>query len=280
MPEKGTTPTDEAARYAADGFLGPCPLGLSADAVGEIRRHVATTLYNKPSSVYEESRGPVEPYSVAWYGCNRDRHLADAMLYRLATLPTVLDRVEALIGPDLLLWRSTLFVKGPGEAGTVLHQGHHYPGRFFRPSLSEPGGVTVWVALSHADVEHGCLQFVPGSHQRGYAPYRRVDETEGVFGRDYKMDIRPEEHDVVDVECRPGEAIFFPQSVIHGSRPNTSPDARWAIAYRFIPPAIRAYEGLTVCGQGLELSRWGCVLVRGRDAHGVNRLVEPAFDGA
>ena len=81
---------------------------------------------------------------------------------RLATDPAVLDIVETLIGPDILLYNVTYIVKEPGSGAHVSwHQDLTYWG------LSRDDQVSMWLALSPATAENGCMRMIPGSHVHG-----------------------------------------------------------------------------------------------------------------
>ncbi|MEN9770004.1 MAG: hypothetical protein RLZZ180_1634, partial [Pseudomonadota bacterium] len=76
--------------------------------------------------------------------------------------PRILDAVEDVIGPDILVYHSTLFVK---EARTPAYVRWHQDSTYFylEPHLH----VTAWVALSDASVAAGCMQALAGSHRWG-----------------------------------------------------------------------------------------------------------------
>src|SRR6266567_9509848 len=82
--------------------------------------------------------------------------------YRLATRPAILDAVEDLIGPDILLYQNTAWVKNAGEDSYVSwHQDNTYFGHVPCEVLS------VWVALSPSRPESGSMRFLTGSHKEG-----------------------------------------------------------------------------------------------------------------
>src|SRR5688572_13465869 len=89
--------------------------------------------------------------------------------YELATHPAVLDAVEDLIGPNILLLHSTLFIKEPRTTQVAAwHQDSTYFG------LTSDDFVTSWIALSAATPESGFMKYIPGieigqvPHMRGY----------------------------------------------------------------------------------------------------------------
>jgi ectoine hydroxylase-related dioxygenase (phytanoyl-CoA dioxygenase family) len=89
-------------------------------------------------------------------------YLLFAWADRLAHHPRILDAVEDVIGPNILVYHSTLFVK---EARTPAYVRWHQDSTYFylQPHLH----VTAWVALSDASVAAGCMRALPGSHRWG-----------------------------------------------------------------------------------------------------------------
>ncbi len=85
-------------------------------------------------------------------------HLNFEWAYSLCTHPAILDVVEKIIGPDILVHSSTLFFKRPGKRFVSWHQDSNYW------ELSQPRLVSAWVALSDSTVENGCLRVQPGTH--------------------------------------------------------------------------------------------------------------------
>ena len=79
--------------------------------------------------------------------------------YALATHPNVLDAVESLLGPDLLIWDSRWFTKRPGD-GTYVSW--HQDGTYW--ALDPPKVSTAWISLARSFPGNGAMQVVPGSH--------------------------------------------------------------------------------------------------------------------
>src|ERR671934_2538982 len=70
----------------------------------------------------------------------RQMHLHFRWAYELATHPRVLDAVEDLLGPDLLVWATELFAKHPRDAAVSI--GWHRD----RPYMGFAGEtVTAWI---------------------------------------------------------------------------------------------------------------------------------------
>ena len=81
---------------------------------------------------------------------------------QLAKLPAVLDLIEELIGPDILLYNVTYIVK---EAGTTSHVSWHQDLNYW--GLSHDDQVSMCLALSPASEESGCMRMIPESYEHG-----------------------------------------------------------------------------------------------------------------
>ena len=79
---------------------------------------------------------------------------------RLIRHPAILDAVEDLIGPDILVYHTTMWIKDPG---TPQYIAWHQDGTYFYLDPAEH--VTAWVALSDASEEAGCMRVLPGTHR-------------------------------------------------------------------------------------------------------------------
>ena len=163
----------------------------------------------------------------------------------------ILDAVEQLIGPDIFVWASLLFIKEPGDKTYVsLHQDSTYWG------LSEPTVVTVWIALSEANKESGAMQMVPGSHRLNQLEHRETYDEHNLLTRGQEVASTFDSSDITDIELELGECSLHHVRTIHGSQPNTSNDRRIGFAIRYIPTSLSQLYG-----------RDSALLVRGKDVY-------------
>jgi non-haem Fe2+, alpha-ketoglutarate-dependent halogenase len=225
---------------------------------------------------------------------NYDRHLDVPGLSRIISETAIARRFQALIGDDVLCWRTEFFPKAPGDSGTGWHQVETYAigeattGMLEATSTVDgvPMELTAWVAFTEASRENGCLKLVPGTHRHWYYDETRPMQWDGArprntfFGYDYdelkiSRDWDPDEQDVAHVEMRPGEFIIFTARCVHGSNPNVSRRQRMGFSIRVVPTHVRVYGGMTEFeefGHHFDLARHGCVLVAGRDEYGHNQI--------
>ncbi len=80
--------------------------------------------------------------------------------------PKLISLVSAILGDDLMVWSSSLFLKDAASSDIVTwHQDLNYWG------LDETNEITAWVALSPSNIASGCMRFIPGSHTRNIVPH-------------------------------------------------------------------------------------------------------------
>lgn len=190
-----------------------------------------------------------------------DRHLDEEWVWRLATHPRVLDAVEAVMGPDILLLGSHFFCKYPaeerGERFVAWHQDVTYWG--LEPSFAVSG----WLAIDDADSENGAMRFVPGSHRAGVLAHARSGRAGNLLSID--QEVPPElvdEGRAVSVPLRAGQMSLHHGRLLHASHPNRSPRRRCGLVLRYVPPEVRQLAPNSL-GKW-----WSAVLVRGEDRHG------------
>jgi len=149
--------------------------------------------------------------------------------------PRLLDLVEALLGPGVVLFSSCWVVKPPGTGRPAAwHQdGGTWP-------LEPLEAVTLWVALDDADAGNGGLRVVPGSHRGGLLPHDRDDDR--LATELFNVSVAPgtvDERAAVDVELGAGDVSAHHPALVHGSGPNRSDRPRRALVARYHPPTTR-----------------------------------------
>jgi hypothetical protein len=256
-PPSGLAPAQLAA-FDRDGYAGPFT-ALGPDEMAE-RYPVILRALLHPSPVYG-------------FRTVRDHHLSCRTLFEICRDPAVVERVAGILGPDLLLWRSSIFRKLPGAGRVIWHQEHDFRGHRKTPALDPPRNLTAWLAFTEATRKNGCVQVFPASH-RALLRRRPVSMGTGLFGRGYVFE-NPPEREPVHLEAEPGQFYLFDELAVHGSDPNTSGAERSGISIRYTPTSTRIHQGMRVDGQGLPLRRWHAILVRGRDGYGHNKLGPP-----
>ncbi|MFF0477788.1 phytanoyl-CoA dioxygenase family protein [Streptomyces sp. NPDC004284] len=132
----------------------------------------------------------------------RDWHLVNDSVREILTAPELTKTVAQVTGADsLVLWRSKLFEKFPGDGAIDWHQEYGYfDGEEVgghRPALYpfNPAGQwdwTMWMALTDVSEDDGVMEFVTGSQQTAY-PKRMVKLTESGAYVDPRNRVRTRE---------------------------------------------------------------------------------------
>jgi non-heme Fe2+,alpha-ketoglutarate-dependent halogenase len=272
--------------FERDGFVGPVKL-YEPDEAAAMIREVRIKNQDRSRALYQNS-------------VNYDRHFDIPELTSHVSHPVIVKYLQAILGPDVLCWRTEFFPKFPGTAGTEWHQVRDYSYANGRPQLlpTRPDwgafiDITVWTTFTPATLETGCLRFVRGSHRKWFFDERKSTGfgREGAYDvnrpktaffgyqfSDFKIDPSWEvpQEDVVPVEMAPGEAVIFTATCVHGSEPNTTErETRFAIAGRYVPTHVRVYPdqaGFTAHGAEFDLGNYGSVLVSGSEGYGHNRM--------
>lgn len=179
---------------------------------------------------------------------------------RLARDPRILDRVEPLLGPDLLIYTSTFFIKEPHSPSiTAWHQDSTYYG------LTPADVVTVWIALTDASETAGCIEALPFDETPRQMRHRaRV--VENSVNRAAQVIVDP----VDDARATPMPLKAGAFSMHHGlsphrSGPNRSGGRRIGLGLNFIPTHVRTTGG----------KQPAAMLVRGTDRFGHFELLQP-----
>jgi ectoine hydroxylase-related dioxygenase (phytanoyl-CoA dioxygenase family) len=182
--------------------------------------------------VYERD-GVVFPIRVLSDGEVREfrgeLHMRYEWAFRLASHPAVLDAVESLIGPEILIDGNLVFYKPPHDASYASwHQDSVYSGWHLTPSVS------AWIALTASDPANGCMRVIPGSHKQGLLEHDNVQDPHMLNRRGERLRMDVDETQAIDLVLRPGEMSLHHTNIVHGSNPNTSDGPRIGFIVRFV----------------------------------------------
>jgi hypothetical protein len=190
---------------------------------------------------------------------------------RAARHPPILDMLEQIIGPDLILWIARILCK-PARLGREVpwHQdGEYWP---MRPLAT----CSVWIAIDRVSRTNGCMRFIAGSHKQQQLYRHHVTDRENlVLNLELDRDQFDEEQ-AVDVELEPGQMSLHDVRLIHGSLANTSGARRAALIMRYMPAA--SHYDRSLVRQRRDNSPFNIHdqplwLMRGVDRSGKNDLV-------
>jgi hypothetical protein len=165
-------------------------------------------------------------------------HLFLAWAAEIVRHPAILDAVEDLLGPNLLCWSSSFFIKDAHDPGYVSwHHDSTYWG------LSKPDIVTAWVALSVSHVPNGCMRVMPGTHLKDQLPHKDTFAVNNLLTRGQEVQVEVDEKDAVDIELEPGEFSLHHVRIVHGSEPNRADYRRIGYAIRYLPTYVKQIVG-------------------------------------
>lgn len=228
-----------AEAFRRDGFFAPVP-AFSAAEVREWR------------GAFEDFERSLPPGSIRPQD-RRKLHVRLPWARRIAEDPRVLDVVEALIGPDILVYTSTFFVKEPhSDAVAAWHQDATFFG------LAPHEHVTAWIALSEASVAAGCMRFVPGSHRWGQRRHVPGAVAGSINAGAQRLSEAVDAAAAIHAPLEAGQFSLHHTLVVHDSAPNRSADRRIGFGISYIPAHVR-YTGR---------HRPSASLVRGLDPFG------------
>lgn len=210
---------DDVRRFRQDGYLLPGGQLLGADRLAELTTIFAEHLDHKGDKLSDELDTP---------------HQRDDRLLSFLLDPTVLDVVEPILGPDILLWSSHFISKDPltGRATPWHEDSAYWNGRLSRYDKI----VTIWLSLDGSDTENGCMRVVPGTHTNGFSDYAPVDPTANTFDTEITS---VDESSAVDLVLATGEVSLHDGRIVHGASPNHSPRRRTGYTMRYIAADVR-----------------------------------------
>ena len=177
-------------------------------------------------------------------------HFEDRRLFDYLLAPSLLDVVERIVGPNIVLWSSHFICKDPqvGRATPWHEDSAYWMGRLDRYDRL----VTVWLALDDVDRGNGCMEVIPGSHlEGGFSDYQGVDGEENTFESEIRDLDRSE---AVAFELRRGECSLHDGRIKHGAEANRSDRRRLGYTMRYLSAEVKVVPERNV-GHRLWLAR-------------------------
>jgi Phytanoyl-CoA dioxygenase (PhyH) len=258
----------EIAHYVDRGYLIPS-FRLPQAKVDRLRESLDRLIRDNPGVRPEKL---VSAHVVGQgQGANPEGVKGSKDFLDLAMEPHILDMVEQLIGPDIILWGCHVFCKPAGDGHeTPWHQdGHYWP---IRPLAN----CTVWVALEESSTANGCLRVIPRSHV-GKQLHEHLHEDRSDLTLNQRLAAGTfDEAGAVDLELQPGEMSLHDVYMIHGAKENRSSRRRTGVALRYMPATsvferdLRPVDGKT--GLAVDFANRALWLVKGTDCSGRNDL--------
>lgn len=236
--------------FHANGYVGPFA-ALTPDEMASVRDHIDAHVLT--------ADGPNPKTRV------QSRHMDSKVVYDLATHPAIIDRMEALYGPDLVLWATNFFNKEPGGKEIPWHQDLNYwP---IEPLLN----ISAWVAIDDVKIDNSCVQILPGSHKKV------LPHTPSRDGMAFSEEADPTSFStegLINMELKPGEFFLFTEKLLHHSEPNRSNRRRLGMSVRVTLPIVAIKQDGPPLHPGHR-----AILVRGEDHMNFNQMMDAPTSG-
>ena len=239
--------------YQRNGYLFPIPVLTPAEAAEGMRNierleaRIGTPLA-KAHKKYRSGSYTFLPWVEA-----------------LCRHPRVLDAVEDVLGPDILVYWATFFIK---EAGSPAFTAWHQDATYF--GLDPHEHVTAWVALSDAGMEAGCMEVLPpnGTPRQYHHANSRLEHSINAAGQ---VIVEPlDETGITAMQLKAGEMSLHHTLCPHRSAPNAASHRRVGYGISYIPAHVRT----------TSLRRQSALLVRGRNHGNFDLLPSPSAEFA
>ena len=155
-------------------------------------------------------------------------HVRDDRWLQICRHQRLLDAVESVLGPNLILVYSSVFIKPPKSVDTVpWHQDNNY-----WPSVHGTKVVTVWMAIDDANKKNSAMRVIPGSHV-GFEEQVTVPSV-GNEMLNKKIVVSPEmEACAVTLEMAAGSVSIHDSFLYHSSEKNRTGRRRAGYTIRY-----------------------------------------------
>ena len=217
---------EQIEQYHDEGFIAPVRV-ISENEALSIKNQLEQVEADFPDEINAQSRNNL--------------HLSFAFLDALAHNTIIVDAMEDLIGPDIALWASVMFIKEPSSKQYVSwHQDATYMGL---DSIDFP---TPWIALSPSNRDTGCMTMISGSHHSEIQIHKDTFAENNILTRGQ---VIPEvdKSKAIDLILEPGEMSIHHGAIIHGSQPNNSDQRRSGFSLQsYVPPSIKQVVGRNI----------------------------------
>jgi len=210
--------SNQFKQYEDEGFVSPIDV-FSKEKAKEIRNEIQLIEKELPEELVKSGR-----YNA---------HLISPLLDEVTHNPKILDTVQSLIGKDILVCGTTLFIKNPNEKGFVsYHQDAKYIG------LEPHNWVTAWVAITDSNEQNGCMRMWSGSHKDNLKEHDQKFNEGNLLTRGQTVKNVPRK-ETTPLILTAGQMSLHHPTVVHGSDLNKSDDRR-------IGFVIQSYIGTNV----------------------------------
>ena len=200
--------------------------GLTADQLNHYKdKGYISPINALTSSEAKEIKDEIEKIENEWPGAlegiNRNYiHLISPIFNKVCLNKNILDAVESIIGKNILICGTTLFIKNPNEKDIVsFHQDAKYIG------LEPHNWVTAWLAVTDANEQNGCMRMLPGSHKENLKTHEQKFDENNLLTRGQTITNVPL-NKTDPIILKAGQLSLHHPTIVHGSGLNQSNDRR------------------------------------------------------
>ena len=196
---------NQLKQYDDKGFVSPIDI-FSKYRTNEIRKEIELIEEKMPEELNKSGR-----YNA---------HLISPLLDEVTHDSKILDSVQSVIGENILVCGTTLFIKNPNEKGFVsYHQDAKYIG------LKPYNWVTAWVAITDSNEHNGCMRMWAGSHKDNLKEHNQMFNEGNLLTRGQTVQNVPKE-ETTPLVLTAGQMSLHHPTTVHGSDLNKSDDRR------------------------------------------------------
>ncbi|MDA9066027.1 phytanoyl-CoA dioxygenase family protein [Candidatus Pelagibacter sp.] len=197
--------SNQLQEYHDNGYVAPIEV-LTKDEAFEIRKEIENIETKWPDELKGVGRNYV--------------HMISPILDKVCHNYKMLDAVESIIGKNILICGTTLFIKNPYEKGFVsFHQDATYIG------LEPYNWVTAWLAITDANEENGCMRMWSGSHKDNIKHHEQKYDEGNLLTRGQTVENVPL-NETTPLVLKAGQMSLHHPTIVHGSGLNKTNDRR------------------------------------------------------
>jgi non-haem Fe2+, alpha-ketoglutarate-dependent halogenase len=165
-----------------------------------------------------------------------------------------------VIGPNILVWTSTFFIKEPNSPTFAAW---HQDGTYF--GLEPQEQVNAWVALTDATAAAGCMEMLPSRGAPRQLHHAALGLAHSINRAGQTITEAFDDTSPIAMALPTGSFSLHHELTVHRSAPNRATHRRIGIGLNYIPTHVRANSPI----------RLMAMLVRGEDTYGHFDLIDP-----
>lgn len=222
----------QLARYHADGYVLVNEL-FSREEIDLLR---LTAKADKVLDDHAYGRDDGEGGTVRLSLWN---HPGNGIYGMVARCHRLTDAAEQILDDEAYHYHSKMIMKDAKVGGAwAWHQDYGY---WYQNGVLTPNLVSVFIAVDVATQENGCLQVIRGSHQGGRIDHQLTGEQAGADPE--RVEALLQRLELVHLEMKPGDALFFHSNLMHRSDQNRSEHPRWSMICCYNARSNDPYKG-------------------------------------